>query len=215
MRKSRAIQKRKNNVPVQRRKLLQKVAPRLSDQPDVSIDTANTNSKTANTFQLSREADWRGPTDRKAPTAISVGSDSDLCLTPALPVREVQQSQSAFLESEFGSIEKWAELDLPATPFAREVHKFDRWMFEASVWIIPQRSKIWPPTLSYSICFTSGWRSPDAVLEPSNMAISKAYWSRKTQVLYFHAVQNSSSSKLQTSVRMYAQIGSGGASYYQ
>jgi len=106
MRKSRAIQKRKNNVPVQRRKLLQKVAPRLSDQPDVSIDTANTNSKTANTFQLSREADWRGPTDRKAPTAISVGSDSDLCLTPALPVREVQQSQSAFLESEFGSIEK-------------------------------------------------------------------------------------------------------------
>ena len=118
-RQSRAVQKRKNTLPVHRRAILQKNPPQRSAQSKFSITPANTN--------VTSEPQTPS-TDTKAAAALSVGSESDIGLTP----------ESSYLASEGSEARLFSttpELDSPAPslqPFNLNAHKFDRWMFDTS-----------------------------------------------------------------------------------
>ena len=115
-RQSRAVQKRKNTMQVQRRAILQKVSTQSSAQSKFSITPENANVTTSPSTPS---------TDSKVGIALSVGSESDACLTP----------ESSFLaseESEAQSFPSSPELDSPEPCLSLDGYKFDRWTFDTS-----------------------------------------------------------------------------------
>lgn len=118
-RQSRAVQKRKNALSVQKRAILQKGSPQRSAQPNFSITSANAN------VTSNRQTPFA---DSEVPVALSAGSDSDICLTP----------ESSYLASEDGEARSFStspELDPPLPSLKSlqlDVHNFDRWMFDTS-----------------------------------------------------------------------------------
>jgi hypothetical protein len=96
-----------------------KNSPQRSAQSKFSITSANTN--------VTSEPQTPS-TDTKAAAALSVGSESDIGLTP----------ESSYLASEGSEARLCSttpELDSPAPslqPFNLNAHKFDRWMFDTS-----------------------------------------------------------------------------------
>jgi hypothetical protein len=118
-RQSRAVQKRKNTLPVHRRAILQKSSPQWSTQSKFSITLANTN--------ITSEPQTPS-TDTKAAAALSIGSESDIGLTP-------ESSYLASEDSEARLFSTTPELDSPLPSLQRlnpNAHKFDQWMFDTS-----------------------------------------------------------------------------------
>jgi hypothetical protein len=118
-RQSRAVQKRKNTLPVQRRAILQKSSPQWSAQSKFSITSTNTN--------VTSEPQTPS-TDTKAATALGVGSESDIGLTPESSYLASEDSEARFFSTT-------PELDSPLPSLQSlnlDAHKFDRWMFDTS-----------------------------------------------------------------------------------
>jgi hypothetical protein len=128
-RQSRAVQKRKNTLPVHRRAILQKGSPQWLAQTKFRITPATTNAT----------SEPQTPsTDSKAAIVLSVGSESDIGLTP-------ESSYFASEDSETRSFATTPELDSPLPSLQSlnlDTHKFDRWMFDTSESIFFQRAVV-------------------------------------------------------------------------
>lgn len=128
-RQSRAIEKRKNTMPVQRRAILQKGSARRPNQARFSTTTENTNIISAPQTPAAEEF-------TKLTTPLSTASESDGCLTPG-------SSGLASDDHVPRSISTTPELDSPSLTHISGTNKFDRWIFDTSRCISsPQCSNI-------------------------------------------------------------------------
>jgi hypothetical protein len=118
-RQSRAVQKRKNTMPVQRRAILQKEFPIQPAQSKFRVTLAK---------PPGTPIPRKPSTDTKINTALSVGSESDVCLTP-------ESSNLSSEDSEARSLSTSPKLNSPLPSLESlklDVHTFDRWMFDTS-----------------------------------------------------------------------------------
>jgi len=127
-RQSRAVQKRKNTMPVHRRPILQKGYREIAAQSGSGFTLASTSTSTSTSIA---SAPQTPSTDTNVTIASSVGSESDICLTP----------ESSYLASEDGETRSFStspeiHSPLPSLPSINslqlDVHHFDRWMFDTS-----------------------------------------------------------------------------------
>ena len=117
-RQSRAVQKRRNTMPVHRRAILQKSSPQ--DGASESGLTLTNTSIPSLPHTPSADASFANPS--------SVGSDSDACFTP-------ESSYLASEDSEARSFPTSPELHSPLpslNSLQLDVNHFDRWMFDTS-----------------------------------------------------------------------------------
>jgi hypothetical protein len=115
-RQSRAVEKRRNTMPVQRREILQKQFNQLAAQSKSSITKANANVTSTPSQSV---------TESKVAIALSVGSVSDAYLTP-------ESSYLASEDSEAQSLPASPELDTSSPRLKIDRYQFDRWMFDTS-----------------------------------------------------------------------------------
>jgi len=121
-RQSRAIQKRRNTMPVHRRAILQKGSPEGAARSESGLTLASTSPLSI---------PQTPPADTKFTNTSSVGSESDTCLTP-------ESSYLASEDSEARSFSTSPELHSPLPSLSSlqlDVNHFDRWMFDTSEFI--------------------------------------------------------------------------------
>jgi hypothetical protein len=115
-RQSRAVEKRRNTMPVHRREILQRQFNQLAAQSKSSITKANANVTSIPSQSV---------TESKVAIALSDGSESDAYLTP-------ESSYLASEDSEARSLSASPELDPSSSRLKTDRYQFDRCMFDTS-----------------------------------------------------------------------------------
>ena len=131
MRKARAIQKKRNNMPAQRRHILQKGISQTGSPSN--FNTVNTSPATTPSANNSLS-----PYSPKTQLAdlLSSGSEHEVCLTPDsnYPASDerLSLSHSVSADSEIETTESKAETRIAPASFKVDMQIFDRWIFDTS-----------------------------------------------------------------------------------
>ncbi|KAF4626106.1 hypothetical protein G7Y89_g12055 [Cudoniella acicularis] len=126
---------KKSKVPVQRG-ILRKIAPHAQVQLDSSASPPNTNDGSKESTQASSSTPPWGSPFEELLDASSIGSESEMCLTPNSSHLSRDNSLGAsppsFPEPVSVSTGDRGELDSPSLPVTPHLEEFDRWAYDTT-----------------------------------------------------------------------------------